>query len=82
MSIADRMILLEQDLKMIKCDRCGLSYNPENENCPHCKNLNDMEVSELIERIGIDQNVNEFPWSFVLLVMVILLIIYILSEII
>lgn len=35
--------------KYKKCDRCLSVYKPELDKCPHCKNLTDSEVKQLIE---------------------------------
>jgi len=66
-SLGGRLILLWQDMNRVKCRRCGLPYAPSHKKCPHCKNLNDIEVDELIKRMGIDHNSDGIPWSFILI---------------
>jgi uncharacterized membrane protein YvbJ len=34
-----------------KCKRCGLRYATDEENCPHCHDLDDIELGHLLRRI-------------------------------
>jgi ribosomal protein L37E len=34
-----------------KCKRCGLRYKFNEENCPHCHGLNEVELNQLLQRI-------------------------------
>ena len=42
-----------------KCDRCGLRYPIEEENCVHCFKLSDKEVGELKLKIDEEQISNK-----------------------
>jgi ribosomal protein L37E len=53
MSLIAKLIMLRRDLKAKKpnrCERCGLYYNEDQKECPHCKGLPDEEVASLQDR--------------------------------
>ena len=38
-----------------QCERCGLRYRIDEENCPHCHNLSDAGVAALKQRFAREQ---------------------------
>jgi len=81
-SLGGRLILLWQDMNRVKCRRCSLPYDPSHKQCPYCKDLDDIEVNELIEKMGIDHGIDGPPWSFILVLGSILFAIIFIARII
>ena len=59
-----------------KCNRCGLYYLAKEEKCPHCSELTEKELSELLDRIEETHQANSNLgfWFFVMAGLLILLI--------
>ncbi len=53
MNLIARAILLRQQLKSDrqhkKCERCHFVYDKSLDQCPHCKGLNDRQLSEMFD---------------------------------
>lgn len=49
--LGGKAAMLKQQGPSKKCERCGLShFSHHHDKCPHCVELNDAEVQELIDR--------------------------------
>ncbi len=56
-----------------KCNRCGLRYTIDNEECPHCSGLSDGEVKNLKQRFILEQIANSRLGTKMLLAAIVLL---------
>jgi hypothetical protein len=50
MSLGARLILLREQLNSRRCPRCKLYYRKDKKDCPHCSDLNDAQVEELLQK--------------------------------
>ena len=50
MSLGASLILLKEQLNSKMCPRCRLYYRKDKKECPHCSDLNDHQVNELLQR--------------------------------
>ncbi len=49
-----RTALLIRQLNSVRCPRCELSYEKEKDKCPHCSNMSDAEVEDLLAKSEVD----------------------------
>ena len=50
MSLGASLLLLKEQLNSKMCPRCRLYYPKDKKNCPHCFDLNDQQVDELLQK--------------------------------
>ena len=50
MSLGASLILLKEQLNSKMCPRCRLYYKRDKKECPHCSNLDDYQVYELLQK--------------------------------
>ena len=79
--VLDRLILLREQLKQKKCERCGLHLGDDKNECPHCRGLNDMELERFLEEGGIKFEKESALPSFLLFAAIIVILIFLLSQI-
>jgi hypothetical protein len=81
MSLLARLILLWQERNQTKCRRCGLYYEKQHAQCPHCRDMNAARLQAFLEESGIDPDAKSGLGEFLILAAVIVAAIYLLSRI-
>jgi len=79
--VLDRLILLREQLKQKKCERCGLPLGTDRKKCPHCSGLNDMELERFLEESGIKFEKEGALPNFLLFAAIIIILIFLFSQI-
>ncbi len=82
MSLLARLILLRQELNKIRCGRCGLYYEKQHPQCPHCRDMNAARLKAFLEESGIDPAAKSGMGQFLVLAAIIVVAIFLLSRII
>ena len=78
--VLDRLIVLREQLKQKKCERCGLPLGDDKSECSHCRGLNDIELERFLEEGGIKFE-KEWTFSnFLLFAAIIIILIFLLSQ--
>ena len=81
MSLIARLILLLQERNQLKCDRCGLYYDKQSKQCPHCRHMNEAMLKAFLEESGIDPHAKSGLGQFLVLAAVIVVVIFLLSKV-
>lgn len=82
MSLLARLILLMQERNKIRCRRCGLYYEKQLSQCPHCRDMNESMLKAFLEESGIDPAAKSGLGQFLVLAAIIVVVIFLLSRVI
>ena|GEM_PF-855095 len=80
MSLIARLIPLLQERNQIKCSRCGLYYDKNRSQCPHCRDMDETRLQAFLEESGIDPNAKSGLGQFLVLAAVVVVVIFLLSK--
>lgn len=80
--LGGRLFLLLQDLNRKRCERCSLHYEKHHNKCPHCSDMTDLELKIYLDERGIDPNAKSGVGQFLIFAAIIILLIFLLSQII
>lgn len=77
-----RLLVLLEDMKQKRCERCRLQYDGLHEQCPHCSGMNDTQLKIFLEERGMVPDAKSAVVPFSIFGSIILMIIILLSHII
>lgn len=77
-----RLLVLLEDRKQERCERCSFHYDGHHDECPHCEGMNDVQLKVFLEERGTDPDAKSAVASFCVFGAIILIIIFMLSHIV